>query len=77
MTDKLLTPAEAAVILSTTPKALDHRRRSGEIAFVPLGRLIRYRQSTVLAFIADNERTASPRRRGRQRVIALVPKEHR
>ena len=73
-TDRLLTPAEAAELLSTTPKALDHRRRSGEIAFVPLGRLVRYRQSTVLAFIADNEVRLAPRRRGRPRKsIALVP----
>lgn len=74
--DRLLTPAEAAELLSTTPKALDHRRRSGEIPFVPLGRLVRYRQSTVLAYIKDHEIRITPRRRGRPRKsIALVPQE--
>jgi len=73
--DRLITPAEAAEMLSTTPKALDHRRRSGELAFVPLGRLIRYRLSTIQKFIADNEHFAQ-RRRGRpNKTIALVPKE--
>jgi len=74
-TDRLLTPAEAAEILSTTPKALDHRRRSGEIPFVPLGRLVRYRQSTILGYIKDHE-IRVVRRPGRPRKpIALVSKE--
>lgn len=74
--DRLITPAEAAEILSTTPKALDHRRRSGEIPFVPLGRLVRYREATILAYIKDHEIRIAPRRRGRPRnPIALVPKE--
>jgi hypothetical protein len=69
--DRLLTPGDAAKLLSPTAKALDHRRRAGEIGFVPLGRLVRYRQSTILAFIDSNEIRLTPRRPGRPRVVRM------
>jgi hypothetical protein len=75
--DRLLTPAEAAEMLSTTPRALDHRRRNGEVPFVLLGRLVRYRESTVLRFIADHEITLTPRRRGRHRKVQPIHEEAR
>ena len=67
--DRLLSPGEAAAILGTTAKGLDHRRRSGEIPFVPLGRLVRYRLSTITSYIATHEVTL--RRRGRPRVVRM------
>jgi excisionase family DNA binding protein len=73
--DRLITPAEAAELLATTVKALDHRRRSGDIPFVPLGRLVRYRQSTIQAFIEEHEIRLAPRRRGRpSKVTPFVTK---
>jgi hypothetical protein len=71
LTDRLLTPGEAATLLATTPKALDHRRRAGEIAYVSLGRLVRYRESAVLRFIDDHTTTFAPRRRGRPTVVRM------
>jgi excisionase family DNA binding protein len=73
--DRLLTPAEAAEMLSTSPRALDHRRRNGEVPFVLLGRLVRYRESTVLRFMTDHEITLAPRRRGRPRKVQPIQRE--
>lgn len=61
--DRLLTPAEAAAMLGITAKALDHRRQAGEFKFVRLGRLVRYRESTLLHFIANSEGLMAPRPR--------------
>ena len=72
MNDRLLTPAEAAKMLSTTPKALDHRRRSGEIRYVMLGRLVRYRLATIQDYIESNETRMAPRKPGRPRVVAIT-----
>jgi helix-turn-helix protein len=69
MTDRLLRPDQAAEMLATTPRALDHRRRNGEVPFVRQGRLVRYRESSLLALIAKNEVTLAPRRRGRPRKV--------
>jgi helix-turn-helix protein len=70
--DRLLTPAEAAAMLATTPRALDHRRRNGEVPFVRQGRLVRYRESSLLALIAKNEIQLAPRRRGRPRKVTPI-----
>ncbi len=71
--DRLISPLEAAKMLATTVKALDHRRRAGEIRFVPLGRLVRYRLSTIQKFIAEHEQLM-PRRRGRPSKISPLRK---
>lgn len=72
MSEKLVTPAEAAKILAVSPKAIDHRRRSGEIPFVRVGRLIRYRLATIQQFIADNEQQLPPRVPRRPRLVKGV-----
>jgi hypothetical protein len=61
--------------LATTPRALDHRRRNGEIEFVREGRLVKYSLAAIRAYIADNTIRLTPRRRGRpSKPIALVPR---
>lgn len=65
--DRLLTPAQAAEMLGLSPKALDHRRQSGEFKFVRVGKLVRYRESTLLDFISNHEGLMASRPRGRRR----------
>ena len=72
---QLVTPGEAAKMLATSVRALDHRRRNGEIPFVQQGRLVRYDLADIRAYIAEHKVVLS-RRRGRPRKsIALVFKE--
>jgi excisionase family DNA binding protein len=73
---QLVTPGDAAKLLATTAKALDHRRRNGEIRFIRIGRLVRYSLADIERYIAEHTVTIAPRRRGRpHKTIALVPKE--
>lgn len=69
MSERLITPAEAAKLLATTPKALDHRRAAGEIPFVRVGRLIKYRLASIERFIVDNETQLPPHRPHRPRLV--------
>lgn len=72
---QLVTPGDAAKMLATTVRALDHRRRNGELPFVQQGRLVRYNLADIQRYIAEHT-VVLTRRRGRPRkAIALVPKE--
>jgi len=71
MSDRLLRPAEAAKLLALTVRALDHRRLDGEIAAVRDGRLVKYRLSTVLAYMDRNEVLLPPRRRRMPKVVPM------
>ena len=72
---QLVTPADAAKLLATSVRALDHRRRNGEIPFVQQGRLVRYNLADLHRYIAEHT-LVLVRRRGRpsHKTIALVPK---
>ncbi len=71
---QLVTPADAAKVLATSVRALDHRRRNGEIPFIRIGRLVRYNLADIHAYVAEHT-TIVHRRRGRPRVVSLVPKD--
>jgi excisionase family DNA binding protein len=53
--DKLLTEAETAELLGCKPSTLNNWRATKRVTlpYVKVGRLVRYRQSDVLAFIDD------------------------
>lgn len=52
--DRLLTTAEAADLLSISPRTLWTLRNSGEIDFVRVRKNIRFQRSVILRFIEDN-----------------------
>lgn len=56
--DRLLKPADAAAMLGLTPRALEHRRIKGEFRFVRVGKLVRYRESVLLAWMDRHEAVA-------------------
>ena len=59
--ETLLRQEEAAQILGLTPRALEAwRHRGGGPTFIKIsGRCIRYRQSDLLKWIAERERTST------------------
>lgn len=54
--EKLLTPAEVALILNTTISTLSYWRIRGYpyLSYVKVGRLVRYRESDVEKFVSAN-----------------------
>lgn len=65
-TDKLLTEAEAARFLATTPGTLTswrNRKRQGiaapDIPWITIGRAVRYRKSDLERFLSENTHGAA------------------
>jgi len=58
MSDKLLTPDEVAEKLGVTPHTLAVWRTTGryDLAYVKVGRLVRYREGAVQRFIENRTR---------------------
>lgn len=57
MTDRLLTPEEAAAILSVSPKSIRAWLRSRKLKGVKAGRLWRVREEELHAFLFESETT--------------------
>lgn len=53
-TQRLLSEDEAAVYMGTTPRHLEELRYRRELAFVKLGRLVRYDIKTLDKYIASH-----------------------
>jgi excisionase family DNA binding protein len=66
--DRLLTAADVAELLSVPVSWVREHTRSGRIPHVQLGHYVRYRQETVVTWIAEQE--ASAFRRHRPRITA-------
>lgn len=63
MNDRLLTAAEVAELLAVPERWVRDASREGRIPHVPLGRYVRFRRETVLAWIEDQERVGRRARR--------------
>ena len=50
----LFTEAEASAMLGVKPRQMIDLRRRGEIGFVRVGRLVRYRRKDMEKFVADH-----------------------
>lgn len=55
MSDRLLTAADVAELLSVPVSWVREHTRSGRIPHVQLGRYVRYRQETVASWIGQQE----------------------
>lgn len=60
MTDRLLTAAEVAELLTVPVGWVREHTRSGAIPHVPLGRYVRYDRGDVLAWIEEVKRGGGP-----------------
>lgn len=65
MSDRLLTAADVAELLSVPVSRVREHTRSGRIPHVQLGHYVRYRQETVVTWIAEQEASAFRRHRPR------------
>ncbi len=60
MTERLLTAAEVAELLTVPVGWVREHTRSGAIPHVPLGRYVRYDRGDVLAWLEDVKRGGGP-----------------
>jgi excisionase family DNA binding protein len=65
VSDRLLTAADVAELLSVPVSWVREHTRSGGIPHVQLGHYVRYRQETVVTWIAEQEASAFRRHRPR------------
>lgn len=65
MGDRLLTAADVAELLSVPVSWVREHTRSGLIPHVQLGHYVRYRQETVVSWVAEQEASAFRRHRPR------------
>jgi excisionase family DNA binding protein len=65
VSDCLLTAADVAELLSVPVSWVREHTRSGRIPHIQLGRYVRYRQETVVTWIAQQEAGAFRRHRPR------------
>ena len=63
VSDRLLTAADVAELLSVPVSWVREHTRSGRIPHVQLGRYVRYRQETVVSWIGQQEAGAFRRHR--------------
>jgi excisionase family DNA binding protein len=63
MSERLLTAAEVAELLSVPVSWVREHTRSGRIPHVQLGHYVRYRRDTVVSWVAEQESTAFRRHR--------------
>jgi excisionase family DNA binding protein len=63
--DRLLTAADVAELLSVPVSWVREHTRSGRIPHVQLGHYVRYRQETVVSWVAEQEANAFRRHRPR------------
>jgi excisionase family DNA binding protein len=63
VSDRLLTAADVAELLSVPVSWVREHTRSGRIPHVQLGRYVRYREETVVSWIAQQEAGAFRRYR--------------
>lgn len=58
LTQKLMSPEEAAIYLGTSPNTLACWRSSGRygLPFIKIGRMVKYRESDLQAFIEKRTR---------------------
>ncbi len=54
--DRLLQARDVAALLNVSPRWVKDKTRQGVLPVVRLGRFPRYRRSSILAWIADEER---------------------
>jgi excisionase family DNA binding protein len=69
-TDRLLVAAEVADMLAVTERWVREHTRSGLIPCVRLGKYVRYRADTVLAWVAEQETGGATWRKHRPRAEA-------
>jgi excisionase family DNA binding protein len=63
--DRLLTAADVAELLSVPVSWVREHTRSGRIPHVQLGRYVRYREETLVTWVAEQEASAYRRHRPR------------
>jgi len=63
VSDRLLTAVDVAELLSVPVSWVREHTRSGRIPHVQLGRYVRYRQETVVSWVAQQEAGAFRRHR--------------
>ena len=63
--DRLLTAADAAELLSVPVSWVREHTRSGRIPHVQLGHYVRYRELTLISWVAEQEAAAFRRHRPR------------
>jgi excisionase family DNA binding protein len=61
VSERLLTAAEVAELLSVPVSWIREHTRSGAIPHIPLGRYVRYREAVVLAWIEELSVGGGPR----------------
>jgi excisionase family DNA binding protein len=61
MTERLLTPEEVATMLRTSRVSIIHQSRAGKIPAIKLGKVWRFRRSTINRWLTEQEAVVDAR----------------